>query len=96
MRAVGLKDLKNRLAEYVRLAASGEVILIADRDRVVAQLTAPEPARGATVTDAALADAVRNGLITPAALPPGPPPDVRGTLALDVLLEELDADREDR
>jgi antitoxin (DNA-binding transcriptional repressor) of toxin-antitoxin stability system len=30
------KILKNRLGEYVRLAASGEIILVTDRDRVVA------------------------------------------------------------
>jgi len=38
MRAVGLKVLKNKLSEYVRLAASGETVLVTDRDRVVAEL----------------------------------------------------------
>jgi antitoxin (DNA-binding transcriptional repressor) of toxin-antitoxin stability system len=28
MRAVGLKVLKNKLSEYVRLAASGETVLV--------------------------------------------------------------------
>jgi len=37
MRAVGIKVLKNRLFEYVRLAASGESVLVTDRDRVVAE-----------------------------------------------------------
>ena len=32
MRVVGLKVLKNKLSEYVRLAASGEAVLITDRD----------------------------------------------------------------
>ena len=41
MRAVGLKVLKNRLSEYVRLAASGETVLVTDRDRVVAELVPP-------------------------------------------------------
>ena len=36
MRTVGLKVLKNKLAEYVRIAAAGERVLISDRDRVVA------------------------------------------------------------
>ena len=36
MRSVGLKILKNKLSEYVRLAAGGETVLITDRDRVVA------------------------------------------------------------
>ena len=31
MRSVGLKILKNKLSEYVRLAAGGEIVLITDR-----------------------------------------------------------------
>ena len=45
MRAVGIKILKNKLSEYVRLAASGESVLVTDRDRVVAQLGPPPPQR---------------------------------------------------
>ena len=45
MRAVGLKILKNKLSEYVRLAQGGETILVTDRDRVVAELV--PPVRGA-------------------------------------------------
>lgn len=41
LRAVGIKTLKNRLSEYVRLTAAGETALILDRDRVVAQLGPP-------------------------------------------------------
>jgi len=36
MRTVGLKILKNKLNEYVRLAAEGETVVITDRNRVVA------------------------------------------------------------
>jgi prevent-host-death family protein len=36
MRTVGLKILKNKLNEYVRLAAAGETVVITDRNRVVA------------------------------------------------------------
>jgi antitoxin (DNA-binding transcriptional repressor) of toxin-antitoxin stability system len=45
MRSVGLKILKNKLSEYVRLAAGGETILITDRDRVVAEIVPPQPGR---------------------------------------------------
>lgn len=38
MRAVGIKALKNKLSEYVRVAAEGETVLVTDRDRVVAEL----------------------------------------------------------
>jgi prevent-host-death family protein len=33
MPKVGLKILKNRLSEYVRLAAAGETVVITDRGR---------------------------------------------------------------
>lgn len=96
MRAVGLKVLKNKLSEYVRLAAAGETVLIADRDRVVAELRPPEPGRGGTLADATLAEAVREGWITPpleggTAPPPGDPV---GSLA--ELLAELRGDRDAR
>jgi hypothetical protein len=35
MRVAGLKVPKNRLSEYVRIAAAGERVLVTDRDRVV-------------------------------------------------------------
>ena len=73
MRAVGIRTLKNKLSEYVRLAAAGETVLISDRDRVVAELGPPEAGLSGHLADALLADAVRRGLITPAALPPGEP-----------------------
>jgi antitoxin (DNA-binding transcriptional repressor) of toxin-antitoxin stability system len=97
MRAVGIKILKNRLSEYVRLAASGESVLVTDRDRVVAQLGPPPPHRADRVPDALLAQAVREGLVSPAALPPGaPPPAPPPVMTLDQLLAELDQSRMDR
>ncbi len=42
MKAVGVKQLKARLSEYLRLVRAGETILITDRDEVVAEL---RPAR---------------------------------------------------
>ena len=96
MRSVGLKTLKNKLAEYVRLAASGETILITDRERVVAELAPPHPGRAATLPDAILADAVRQGLLAPAALPPSPPPASPPVARLDEILAELAEDRSER
>jgi len=96
MRAVGIKTLKNRLSEYVRLAAAGETVLIADRDRVVAQLGPPEAGRSSALGDALLADAVREGLLTPAALPPAPPPASTPVIRLAELLQELEQDRSER
>ncbi len=96
MRAVGLKVLKNRLSEYVRLVAGGETVLVTDRDRVVAELVPPREGRSARIDDALLADAVRNGWVTAPVLPQGGPPPRAPVAPLDRLLRELDADREDR
>ena len=97
MRTVGLKVLKNKLSEYVRIASQGERVLIADRDRVVAELVPPEPGRAEGASDAVLASLVREGLMTPA-LSPGRPlgvRHVRGAKLAD-LLAELGDDRGDR
>jgi prevent-host-death family protein len=41
MKTVGLRELKNRLAEYVRDVRSGEGLLVTDRGTVVAELIPP-------------------------------------------------------
>lgn len=38
MKAVGIKVLKAKLSEYIRLAKAGETILVTERDEVVAEL----------------------------------------------------------
>ena len=38
MKVVGIKQLKVRLSEYVRLAKAGETVLVTERDEVVAEL----------------------------------------------------------
>jgi antitoxin (DNA-binding transcriptional repressor) of toxin-antitoxin stability system len=97
MRAVGLKILKNKLSEYVRLAAGGEVVLITDRDRVVAELSPPQLGRSPMLRDAHLADMVRDGLLVPPAIPGSVPlPAMRPLLPLAQLLAEIDADRQER
>jgi prevent-host-death family protein len=96
MRAVGLKTLKNKLSEYVRLAASGETVLVTDRDRVVAELTPPRAGRAERLDDAALAEAVRQGWITPPTMRTKEPPPSLPVAPLEDLLRELDESREDR
>lgn len=96
MRAVGLKILKNRLSEYVRLAASGETILVTNRDRVVAELGPPSPDRAGYLKDAFLAEAVRNGWVSPPAAPRTDRPPRSPVAPLADLLRELATDREDR
>jgi antitoxin (DNA-binding transcriptional repressor) of toxin-antitoxin stability system len=96
MRAVGLKVLKNRLSEYVRLAASGETVLVTDRERVVAELGPPREGRAEPARDALLADAVRRGYLTPPLGPVSAEVPRRPVAPLAHLLESLDADRADR
>lgn len=96
MRAVGLKVLKNKLSEYVRLVASGETVLVTDRDRVVAELVPPRAGRGLLVADVTLAEAVRNGWIrAPLMVGEGPPPRLP-VARLSALLAELARDRGER
>lgn len=96
MRAVGLKILKNKLSEYVRLAASGETVLITDRDRVVAELVPPQGGRSPFLADAMLADLVREGWLSPPLAPTGKPPPRKPVAPFTDIMRELDQDREDR
>ena len=96
MRSVGIKVLKNRLSEYVRLAAAGETVLVTDRDRVVAELSPPRAERSPLLADAMLAEAVREGLIRPAVITSADPPPRRPSVPFKQLMKELEADREDR
>ena len=95
MRSVGLKVLKNKLSEYVRLAAGGETVLVTDRDRVVAELVPPREGRSPLLADAQLAEAVRQGWITPPTMVATGPPGRAPVAPLKQLLEELDRDRAD-
>lgn len=96
MRAVGLKVLKNKLSEYVRLAERGETILVTDRDRVVAEINPPEVSRSPLLADAILADAVRRGWITPPVLATSGVPPRKPVMNFRALRRELAEDRHDR
>jgi len=97
MRSVGIKVLKNKLSEFVRIAASGETVLVTDRDRVVAELVPPREGRAPSLADAQLADMVRRGVLTPPRLiRPGPPPAGFLDGTFEELMRELDEDRADR
>ena len=97
MRSVGLKVLNSKLSEYVRLAASGETVLVTDRDRVVAEIVPPRAERSPILADALLAEAVRRGWLTPPALVnAGAPSSPAPVAPLEALLAELDDDRRDR
>lgn len=96
MKAVGLKVLKNKLSEYVRLAESGETVLVTDRDRVVAELVPPDRNRSPVLADALLAEAVRKGWITAPALSGSGIPPRNPVMSFRELTRELAEDRSDR
>ena len=96
MRSVGIKLLKNRLSEYIRLAAGGETVLVTDRDRVVAELGPPTPGRSPLISDALLLDAVRQEWIRPPLSAGGAIPARKPVMKLRELLADLQADRADR
>jgi prevent-host-death family protein len=94
MQKVGLKTLKNKLSEYVRLAASGETVGITDRGRIVAQLVPPSSMTGLTPFEE---QGVREGWLTPARIRDGTPPPSRPVpgLTFERLMADLDRDRSD-
>lgn len=96
MRVVGLKILKNKLSEYVRLAAAGETVLVTDRDCIVAELVPPRAERSPLLADARLAEAVRRGWLTPPAFVAGEPPPRLPVAPTRELLDELTRDRNAR
>lgn len=94
MRAVALKELEERVGEYVHLAERGETVLVTDRERVLAELVPPRRSVVPLAPQAFLAEAVQKGWIQPASTV-GPPPRVPVT-SLSDLLQELQRDRSDR
>jgi prevent-host-death family protein len=91
MHVVGLKTLKNKLSEYVRLAASGETVVITDRNRIVAEIVPPR--RDASTF---FERGVREGWLSPPTNATGEPPPRHPLVPFEELMEELERDREDR
>jgi prevent-host-death family protein len=94
MKTVGLKVLKNKLSEYVRLAAAGETVVITDRNRIVAEIVPPRRPGHGSFSERG----VREGWLTPATDRSGRPPPRKPIpeYTLEQLLADLDRDREDR
>jgi len=64
MKTVGVRDLKNRLSEYLRRVQSGESVLVTDRGEVVAELLPPGQLKADPTIPAGLQALARRGLIT--------------------------------
>jgi antitoxin (DNA-binding transcriptional repressor) of toxin-antitoxin stability system len=63
MKEVGIRELKNRLSEYLRLVRGGEVVRVTDRGEVVAELRPPSPGGIPADQYPALAEMARRGLV---------------------------------
>jgi prevent-host-death family protein len=87
MTTVGVKDLKNRLSEYLRRVAEGERVLITDRGRPVATLAPVEETDAARFCWRLVMDGVAtwNGG-KPSGL--NDPPTARGGSVSDAVIED--------
>jgi antitoxin (DNA-binding transcriptional repressor) of toxin-antitoxin stability system len=72
MKEVGIRELKNRLSEYIRQVREGEVIMVTDRGEVVAELRSPQIASELERKYPALAEMARKGLVRLPLKPNGP------------------------
>lgn len=64
MKTVGVRDLKNKLSEYLRHVRLGESILVTDRGEVVAELLPPGQGQGDSSVPAGLQSLAKRGLLT--------------------------------
>lgn len=99
MKEVGIRELKNRLSEYIRQVREGEVIVVTDRGEVVAELRSPETATNELLQKyPGLVDMVRRGLIRLPSRPhrPGLYPLLPSVTPPGLAARLLDEEREDR
>jgi antitoxin (DNA-binding transcriptional repressor) of toxin-antitoxin stability system len=69
MKAVGIKELKSRLSELVRLVKSGETVLVTESDEVVAELRPARHRRQGDTLEDVLEDLEASGDVTRSSLP---------------------------
>jgi prevent-host-death family protein len=86
MKTVGVRDLKNKLSEYLRRVRLGESLLVTDRGEVVAELQPPGQRQGDPSVPAGLQSLVKRGLLTLGA--------PAGTDLYPVLARKLDGRRQ--
>ena len=96
MKAVAVKELKNRLSAYLREVRNGEVVLVTDRGQIVAELRQPSAGAALAAHDQALERLRAQGLLAPG-LPQDPRAYRRSPLVRSVASRELlDAERGER
>lgn len=97
MKAVGVRELKNRLSEYLREVKQGERILVTDRGEVVAELRSADAAALQDLVEPGLAELARKGLLFIGRRnEPGIYPELPRILTPGRLSELLEEERESR
>lgn len=64
MKTVGIRELKNRLSEYLRRVRSGESVLVTDRGEVIAEFSPPGRALADGSVPSGLLGLARRGVLT--------------------------------
>ena len=64
MKTVGVRDLKNKLSEYLRGVRLGDSVLVTDRGEVVAELLPPGQGQVDPAVPAGLQSLAKRGLLT--------------------------------
>jgi prevent-host-death family protein len=64
VKTVGVRDLKNKLSEYLRRVRLGESVLVTDRGEVVAELQPPGQMQGDPSVPAGLQSLAKRGVLT--------------------------------
>ena len=64
MKTVGVRELKNKLSEYLRRVQLGETVLVTDRGEVVAELLPPGQGPGDPSVPAGLQSLAKRGLLS--------------------------------
>ena len=97
MATVGIRELKNHLSKYVRQAEGGDVVVVTDRGRIVAELRPPAERR--TDIHPGLLEMERRGQIRLASRPNDPslyrrmPHIDLGGKTIQDLIDEIRGDR---
>lgn len=66
MVTAGIRELKAHLSQYLKQVASGQIVLVTDRGRVIAELRAPG---GSSAAELGWQEMVKAGRVRPAADP---------------------------
>ena len=90
MKSVGIRELKNKLSDYVRQVRSGETILVTDRGEVVAEMNPPGQRQTDNSFPPGLVDLARRGLATLGKNDASKYHRPRGVMTMEEITELLD------